>query len=112
MGTDSDNETLEVAEGPVEVLDLAHLRDLLGLLRDMQVHQFSAGGISVGFHGKGYEPPEMTAAEKAAEMTDDGHSTSNRRVSGFSKESITAWNNPLLWPGQNGKRLRFDGSLE
>ena len=89
----------------VELMDLAHLRDLLGVLRDNDVHSFQAGGITVVFNDKEtVSYPVAGTPVAAATVADDGHSTSTKRVGGF--------NHPSLYPWQNGKILRFDGSLE
>lgn len=87
-----------------EVIDLDLTEALLKVLQARDVHSFQGYGITVVFN----EKPETYAASgkttAAAEVVDDGHSTSTKRVDGF--------RNPILWQTQNGKLLRFDGSLE
>lgn len=85
-------------------LDLVHLGDLLRLLRDNKVHSFQAGEITVVFNEEEPYTPIVGAAAKKAAEADDGHSTSSKRVGGFK--------DPALWQHQNGKVLRFNGSLE
>lgn len=96
--TENDEANTEVA-----LIDLAHLRDLLGVLKDSGVHSFQAGGLTVVFNEPEI-PTFITKPTTAATVADDGHSTSTKRVDGFK--------NPILYPWQNGKMLRFDGSLE
>lgn len=92
----------EDTESSVEMLDIEHLRDLVRMLRSEDVHSFQAGGLTVVFNEKPeYEPATKTVASTIA---DDGHSTSTKRVDGFKHEA--------LWRHQNGKVLKFDGSLE
>lgn len=88
----------------INAIDLTEmLRNLLPLLRENDVHSFQAGGITVVFNEKS-EYEALPAAVKAQVKEDDGHSTSNKRVDGF--------RNPALWQWQNGKVLKFDGSME
>jgi len=99
----------------VHAIDLAHLRDLLSLLKDMDVAAFSAGGVNVAFRVP--EPGEVRvplAGRKLAQvLQDEDASTSSRPVSGFnSLEARDGFKNPNLWPGQGGRVLRFDGSFE
>lgn len=86
-----------------DAIDLAFLRDLLVLLRDSHVSRFSAAGISVMFKNdpeRNYEHFSSSAHEEA--------SLNFRAVTG----PKDGWKNPLLWPGQGGKILKFDGTLE
>lgn len=84
-------------------LDIAQLNELLRTLRDNDVHSFQAGGITVVFNEKQeFQGIAPTAVSKMED--DDGHSTSNKRVSGFK--------DPALWMHQNGKALTFRGTLE
>lgn len=94
-------------EQTTETLDMTDaiefMRQLLPLLRENDVHSCQVGGVTVVFNEKqvyeGIAPTAQPAMEK-----DDGHSTSNKRVSGFK--------DPALWQWQNGKVLTFTGSLE
>jgi hypothetical protein len=92
-------------------LDIAHLRDLLALLKDMRVEAFSAGGIQVTFKD---DPIGTTYARTPEEVVADAdRSTSSRKVKGFADtETSSIWDSPSLWPAQGGRKLRFDGSLE
>lgn len=84
-------------------IDIARLDELLQMLRQNDVHSFQAGGITVVFNEKeAYQGIAPTAVDVMED--DDGHSTSNKRVSGF--------RDPALWKYQNGKVLTFKGSLE
>lgn len=94
-------------ETETELVDIAHLRDLLSMLRDLDVAQFSAGGIQVVFHEK--PEPIFTPAAAKKMVEDDGHSTSNRRVEGFANGSFR---DPALWASQGGKVLQFDGTYK
>lgn len=96
-------------------MDLAHLRDLLGLLRDMGVAAFSAGGIAVTFKDGGNDDSEiggihvpLKGRTKEKVVDDEDGSTSSKPVAGFKD----LWHNPNLWPNQAGKVIKFDGTLE
>lgn len=99
-------------------LDLAHLRDLLSLLRDMDVAAFSGAGFQVSF--KTGEPFEgrvpLVGRSPGQTLKDEDRSTSSTQVSGFEfarrYENKDGFKHPTLWPGQNGKVLKFNGSLE
>ena len=93
-------------------MDIAHLRDLLSLLREHRVEAFSAGGLQVTFKDDEVSLPLVGRSEVQV-VEDESRSTSSKRVKGFSDtESTNIWDNPALWPAQGGRRLRFDGSLE
>lgn len=101
---DQDPESIE--------LDLAHLRDLLALLRDNEVAAFSGAGFQVSFKDSPPPPPLMGRTRLAA-MEDDDRSTSSRQVAGFSADAPKdGWRNPALWPSQAGRTLKLDGSFE
>ncbi len=100
--TDSPECDSETAAG--EMMDLDHLRDLLALLRDSGVVSFQAGGMTVVFR----DDPGLSPAAAAKTVVDDGHGTSNRPVAGFKD----GFKHPSLWAAQNGKTLKFDGTLE
>lgn len=95
-------------------IDLAYLRDLLGLLRDMEVAAFTAEGFAVSFKQSGQFDPEahvpFAGRPQAQVIEDEDRSTSSSRVRGFT-EARDGFRNPNLWPGQAGKVLQFDGSL-
>ena len=79
------------------------------MLTEFRVATFTQGGLQIAFH----EPEPFTHVGKPVEATkilDDGHSTSTKRVDGFNKRD--GMMHPSLWPGQGGKVLKFDGSLE
>lgn len=97
-------------ESEVE-LDLAHLRDLLGLLSEFRVAGFSAGGISVTFKAEDEPTVPLLGRTRTEAIRDEDASTSSRPIAGFS-ESKDGWRNPNLWPSQAGRVLKFDGSLE
>lgn len=82
------------------------------LLKDAGVAAFtynSDGSTQIAFHGR-----DDLAFTDAESHTDDGHSTSTKRVDGFSSKPVDTYSfrNPKLWPGQNGKTLRLDGQLD
>lgn len=95
-------------------LDLAHLRQLLGLLLDMDVAEFEAPGIKVAFKTNTYDshlPLKGRTVEQV--LVDEDRSTSSKPVRGFSDSGQKdVWHNPALWAGQSGKVLKFDGSFE
>ena len=98
-------------------LDLAHLRDLLGLLNEFRVAGFSAGGISVTFRAEDESIVPLQGRTRAEAIKDEDASTSSRVVSGFGGFADSAnrkdgWHNPNLWPSQAGRVLKFDGSYE
>lgn len=85
------------------MLDLQSIRDLLDLCNEKRVQSFQGLGLTFVFKDDD-EVIQFTKTQPTAQVSDDGHSTSNKRVDGFK--------NPALWPHQNGKALKFDGSLE
>lgn len=97
------------AADEVEVIDLAHLRDLLNLLQESNVQSFQAGGMAVVFR----EEASIAPSAAPAMVPDDGHSTSNKPVAGFERKAAPdGFRHPSLWAHQGGKTLRFDGALE
>jgi hypothetical protein len=86
-------------------IDLALLKDFLLVLQSCQVARFSGYGVSVDFRAEGdaadFAPRALGAVKQ------DAHDESS-----MTRETKDAWRNPNLWPQQNGKVLKFDGSLE
>lgn len=78
----------------------------LDMLIRKRVESFQGFGLVVVFKDDApkSEVEEFQTVAPKAQVEDDGHSTSNKPVEGF--------RNPMLWQGQNGKVLKFDGSLE
>jgi hypothetical protein len=87
-----------------ETVTSIDLDSVLRTLRDNDVHSFQGMGITVVFNEKEVYVPKKSTEAKSEPVEDDGHSTSNRRVSGF--------RDPALWRHQNGKALTFRGTLE
>jgi hypothetical protein len=87
----------------IELLDLQAIRALLDLLNEKKVASFQGLGMTVVFKDDD-ELAQFETIKPKSQVEEDGHSTSNKRVDGF--------HNPALWQWQNGKRLKFDGSLE
>jgi hypothetical protein len=110
MGFVSSQQTEQdlVASGEGETsdeLDLAYLRDLLSLLSNMEVAAFSAGGITVKFQPKqviSTQPIVRSLTKPQGEVDDEDIPVAAK----------DGWQNPLLWPSQGGKVLKFDGSFE
>lgn len=92
----------------VVLLDLSEVESLLDLLVRKRVASWQGFGMTVVFKDDD-EYTQFEAVKPKAQETDDGHSTSNKRVDGFQQRS--GFQNPSLYPFQNGKVLRFDGSL-
>jgi len=101
----TDTQTTPVDE-MVEVgsIDVAELRDLLSMLKEFEVSAFQMGGMSVTFH----EPQNCGFTGSPKKLEDDGHSTSTKRVEGFGGP---VYRDPRLWAHQNGKSIKFDGSM-
>jgi len=95
----------------LQELDLAHLRDLLGLLNEFRVAGFSAGGISVTFKAEDESIVPLQGRTRTEAIKDEDASTSSKVVSGFG-ERKDGWHNPNLWPSQAGRTLKLDGSYE
>lgn len=94
---------------PAGVIDVQELRDLLSLLQEFKVAAFQMGPLAISFK----DPDEFEGGFTPARGHDDGHSTSSKRVDGFSAPFAgPIHKHPSLWPHQNGKTLKFDGSLE
>lgn len=92
-------------------LDLAHLRDLLSLLREMDVQAFQVPGMSVGFQERSDE--ERALSRLTPEQREDAErGTSAKPVAGFNPGDTAGFKNPKLWAATNGKRLKLDGSYE
>ena len=96
-----EQEETEEGEG-VDVIELVKI--LLPILRENNVHSCQVGGLTVVFNEPNPDTLTPSTAVEAAKIKDDGHSTSNKRVSGFK--------DPALWQWQNGKVLDFDGTLK
>lgn len=94
----------------IGAIDLAYLRDVLCLLRDMEVSEFETSAFRIRF---GRVEPVVLSAPR-------GVSESPSPASGFETElnlararrqegSENIWNDPSLWGGT--KPLKLDGSL-
>ena len=86
-------------------VDLALLKDFLLVLQGCQVARFSGYGVAVDFRGEdsadGFAPGALGTV---ASLPDDAPA--------IGREPRDAWRNPNLWPQQNGRVLKFDGSFE
>lgn len=83
-------------------VDLPLLHDLLRTLRDMGTSRFQGYGIAVEFERpEAYIPTPAPASVGKIEQ----EPVQTRTV------GTSVWEDPSLWPGQGGKRLRFDGKL-
>lgn len=85
------------------VLDLHEIELLCELLNRQRVQSFQGLGITLVFKDD-TEAVAFEATKPAAQVQDDGHSTSNKRVDGF--------RNGALYPWQNNKVMNFKGELE
>lgn len=104
----------EVTDG---AFDLAYLRDLLSLLKDMDVAAFNAGGITVSFKSPEVNDaipgPDLKGRTRLATIKDEDKSTSSQPVAGFgTAPQRDGWKNPALWPDQNGRVLKLNGEYE
>jgi hypothetical protein len=89
----------------VVMLDLSEVEALLDSLIKRRVASFQGFGMTVVFKDDDeYTQFERSPAKPQAQVVEDGHGTSNKPVDGF--------RHPSLYPFQNGKVLKFDGSLE
>ena len=87
------------------MLDLSEVEALLDTLIKRRVASFQGFGMTIVFKEDGeYEQFSADPTKPQAQVVEDGHSTSNKPVDGF--------RNKALYPFQNGKVLKFDGSLE
>lgn len=83
--------------------DLTIFSDFLRVIKDSGATEFVGYGISVRF-----TPPQPDFSSYFPKPADAPIPV------GLRAESVSAdnpWNNPNLWSGQQGKRLRLDGSL-
>lgn len=96
-------ESATETEPEVVEVDAEAIFMLIDGLRQRDVHSFQGCGITVVFNER-EEYTGLSPKAKANSVEDDGHSTSNRPVDGF--------RHPALYQWQNGKVLKFDGSLE
>jgi hypothetical protein len=88
-----------------EHVDLAHFKDFLLVLQGCNVRAFSGYGISVSFADEGGGFDSAPAQSGRIEQLPSEPST-------MSADIKDGWRNPNLWPQQNGRVLKFDGSFE
>lgn len=86
------------------MVDLAWLKDFLLTLQGCSVRSFSGYGVSVDFNSEGGGFSPVPAARVVDSTLPDEPSSLTRGKDG--------WRNPNLWPQQNGRVLKFDGSFE
>lgn len=101
--------------GELPSIDLAYLRDLLGVLRDSRVTGFTLGNFAVAFaadDGGDFANLPLAGRPKTKLVEDENQSTSSVPVAGFRGERGDGFRHPSLWPGQMGKTLQLDGSLK
>ena len=92
------------------MLDLSEVEALLDLLVRKRSASFQGFGMTIVF--KDEEEFVGSTAAPQAQVVDDGHSTSNKPVDGFKPKLADGFRHRSLYPFQNGKVLKFDGSLE
>ena len=115
------SQAVEGTDVGAEPMDLAYLRDLLGVLTNFRVAAFSHAGFGITFHpvqsddaGSGYIVPLKGRTKEKAVEDEDGQ-TSSVPVRGFNfkvQDVDNPWKNPVLWPAQHGRVLKFDGTYE
>lgn len=93
------------SEGPE--IDLDYLKDFLLVLQTCGVRAFSGYGVSVHFGGEAPDFP-VAARELGARNALSEDTSAVSKVT----EARDGWRNPNLWPQQNGRMLKFDGSFE
>jgi hypothetical protein len=86
-------------------LDLALLRDLLRLLREFGVSSFSGAGLSLSIPRATSQLGTIRTVEPDPEQSEEGEPPRRAPLT-------DGFKHPSLWPDQNGRLLRFDGSLE
>lgn len=92
------------SDGPE--IDLDYLKDFLLVLQTCGVRAFSGYGVSVHFSG---ETPDFSPAASAESPFVNSAESPFVNTTVLPKDG---WRNPKLWPQQNGRVLRFDGSFE
>lgn len=104
-----DSKTTEEA---VTLLDLSEVEALIDLLVRKRAASFQGFGMTIVFKDDDeYQQFTKNPTKPQAQVVpDDGHSTSNKPVDGFRK--LDGFRHKSLYPFQNGKVLKFDGSLE
>jgi hypothetical protein len=87
-----------------EEVDLAFLKDFLVTLQGCNVARFSGYGISVDFNREagGFDVAPASVGAGPAVSVEPPSVTRGK----------DGWKNPNLWPQQNGRVLKFDGSFE
>lgn len=99
--------------GNLPDIDLAYLRDLLGVLRDGRVTGFTLGNFAVAFAApdNGFVNLPLAGRPVAKLVEDENQSISSASVAGF-RHGGDGFRHPSLWPNQLGKTLQLDGSLK